>query len=321
MFTGFILALLLVDSDKVICKDGSRVIVMKHPTWHSEFKSLWETLSQFPWIVLLFPMFLSSNWFYTYQQNSVNPARFDTRTRALNGLLYWLMQLVAALFFGYGLDFLGVRRAVKARVAWWVLFVLTMAIWEGGYAWQKRYTREDIAEGSLEVKDWDSSGYVGPMFLYMFYGFYDACWQTYVYWSEHSVPSFEPMLISTRLMGAMTNNSRRLADFVGFYKSIQSAGAAVVFRIDALGTSYMAEFISCRALLGGSLICALPVIWLKIQDTFTIEEDLKFSDESVEDVMSPNVMFQMRREEPASETPLSGRSTVGRIIERLRASY
>ena len=29
---------------------------------------------------------------------------------------------------------------------------------------------------------------------------------------------------------------------------------------------------------------AAPVIWMKIQDTVSIEEDLKFSDETVEDV-------------------------------------
>lgn len=32
------------------------------------------------------------------------------------------------------------------------------------------------------AKDWTTSGYAGPMFLYMFYGFYDASWQTCVYW-------------------------------------------------------------------------------------------------------------------------------------------
>lgn len=182
MFAGFVLAIFLVDSDKIIRKDGSKVIVMKNPTWMSEFKGLWETLLTYPWIVLLFPMFWTSNWFYPYQQNSVNAASFNTRTRALNGLLYWLMQLVGATFFGYSLDFLNLRRAIKARVAWCVLFVLTMAIWGGGYAWQTGYTREETTSDGYVKKDWKDSGFVGPMFLYMFYGFYDACWQTCVYW-------------------------------------------------------------------------------------------------------------------------------------------
>lgn len=36
-------------------------------------------------------------------------------------------------------------------------------------------------------------------FLYMFYGFYDAAWQTCVYW----------------FMGALTNNGRKLANYAG----------------------------------------------------------------------------------------------------------
>lgn len=31
-------------------------------------------------------------------------------------------------------------------------------------------------------------------------------------------------------MGALTNNSRKLANFAGFYKGIQSAGAAIAWR-------------------------------------------------------------------------------------------
>lgn len=38
--------------------------------------------------------------------------------------------------------------------------------------------------------------------------------------------------------------------------------------------------------LGASLVFAAPVIWLKIQDTVSIEEDLKFSDETMEDVFA-----------------------------------
>lgn len=85
-------------------------------------------------------------------------------------------------------------------------------------------------------------------------------------------------------MGAMTNNGRKLANFAGFYKGIQSAGAAVVFRIDALGVPFMNMFASCWALLGGSLLIAAPLIWTKIRDTIPIEEDLKFTDETYDDV-------------------------------------
>lgn len=289
MFIGFSLTIFLVDSSKVIRKDGSKVIVMKHPTWLSEFKGLWETIYTYPWIILLFPMFFSSNWFYTYQQNSVNAARFDTRTRALNGLLYWLMQLVGATFFGYSLDYLPFRRAMKARIAWVALFALTMAIWGGGYAYQRQYTRAEQSAPDVVKADWSSSGYIGPMFLYMFYGFFDACWQTCVYWYMVSLHHTNIAKLANTEQGAMTNNSRKLANFVGFYKGIQSAGAAVAFSVDAHKTPYMAEFASCWGLVAGSMVCALPVIWLTIKDTVTIEEDVKFSDETVEEVRGASV--------------------------------
>lgn len=47
-------------------------------------------------------------------------------------------------------------------------------------------------------------------------------------------------------------------------------------------------FASCWTLLAASLIIALPVMLLKIQDTVPIEEDLKFTDEMFEDVIGHN---------------------------------
>ena len=93
-------------------------------------------------------------------------------------------------------------------------------------------------------------------------------------------------------MGAITNNSRKLANFAGFYKGIQSAGAAIIWGLDAKKIPYMNLFASCWILLAGSLVIALPVIILKIKDTVTIEEDLKFSDETIEDVIAPTACHE-----------------------------
>ncbi len=37
-------------------------------------------------------------------------------------------------------------------------------------------------------------------------------------------------------------------------------------------------------LVAGALVIAAPVIFLRIKDTISLEEDLKFSDETAEDV-------------------------------------
>lgn len=47
----------------------------------------------------------------------------------------------------------------------------------------------------------------------------------------------------------------------------------------------MSLFISNWVLLSVSLVIAAPVMLWKIKDTVSIEEDLKFSDEALEDVV------------------------------------
>lgn len=183
MFCGALLALCLCDAGKVIRKDGSKVVLMKNPTWKSEFIGLYETMQTDTYVLLLFPMFFASNWFYTYQFNVFNGSYFNTRTRALNNTLYWVAQIVGAFVFGYALDFAKVRRSIRAKAALATLFAITMIIWGGGYAYQsKQAERAEATEKGFLTMDFTDAGYVGPMFLYMFYGFYDAAWQTCIYW-------------------------------------------------------------------------------------------------------------------------------------------
>ena len=290
-FLGACLSWTLVDAKHVVRRDGSRIILMKHPTWKTEIIGLWETLRNDSYIILLFPMFFASNWFYTYQFNDVNLAQFNTRTRALNSTLYWLAQMVGALVFGFALDSPNIRRRTRAKAAWVSILVLTFAVWGGGYVFQRNYTREDTAREDSFRYDWTSNGYVGPMFLYISYGFYDAAFQTCAYWYVARDCSETTTLTRGRFMGAITNNSRKLANFAGFYKGIQSAGAAIIWRLDGLSKPppYMNLFASCWVLLAGSLVIALPVMISKIKDTVPIEEDLKFCDETIEDVIGHKI--------------------------------
>jgi hypothetical protein len=275
--------LFLCDADKVQREDGSHVILMKNPSWQSEIVGLWDTLRLSPWIVLLFPMFFASNIFYTYQQNGLNAAAFNTRTRALNSLLYWLAQIFGAVIFGYALDF-PMRRSVRAKASLAILFTLTFAIWGGGYAWQRKQPTRAWSKANPDkvfLADWTSGGelFIGPMFLYIFYGFYDACWQTSIYW----------------YMGALSNSGRKTANLAGFYKGIQSAGAAIFWRLHDLGIEEMTLLGVTWGILAGSLLIASPVIWMRINDTTDLEEDLKFSDETVADV-APTAVIERKGE-------------------------
>ncbi|KAI2464609.1 MFS general substrate transporter [Annulohypoxylon bovei var. microspora] len=281
MVVGAALTFLLVNADKVIREDGSKVIIMKNPTWQSEFIGLWECISLSPWVVALFPMFFASNIFYTYQQNGVNLAHFDVRARSLNNLLYWLSQIFGAVIFGYALDFPRIRRSMRAKISFGALFALTFIIWGGGYAWQRQQPSREVATSSAydsQRIDWTDSRFLGPMFLYIFYGFYDACWQTCIYW----------------YMGALSNSGRRTANMAGFYKGLQSAGAAIFWRLDGIHVEYNTLFAVTWAVCAGSLVIAAPIIFLKIQDTTALETDLKYSDEKPEDVVATATLEDKR---------------------------
>lgn len=263
MIVGAIVSLFLMPAEKVVKSDGSKVIVKKNPTFVSEMKGLFKLLKVDPYIILLFPMFFSSNWFYTYQFNDFNLAKFNIRTRSLNNLLYWLAQIVGALTWGFILDWKRFNRKTRAKAFHIFVFVITMAIWGGGYDFQKQFTRAESESGDVEAMDWTDGAYIGPMFLYMFYGIFDAIWQTYVYW----------------LLGALTNSSRKLALYAGFYKGLQSAGSAIVWRLDAMGYEYMNIFASAWALLVASLLISFPLVWWKVKETTDPDDDAMFTED------------------------------------------
>lgn len=86
-------------------------------------------------------------------------------------------------------------------------------------------------------------------------------------------------------MGSLSNSGRRIANYVGFYKGLQSAGAAVMWSLDNNDMPYMNEWASNIGLLLGSLIIAGPLILWRIKDHVTLEEDLNDVDETIEDVV------------------------------------
>lgn len=83
----------------------------------------------------------------------------------------------------------------------------------------------------------------------------------------------------------MTNSGRKMANYAGFYKGIQSAGAAVMWSLDRDKLGLMAELASNWGLLAGSLLVASPLIIWRVKDHITVEEDLKFSDATLADVL------------------------------------
>lgn len=191
-----------------------------------------------------------------YQQNSVNGNTFNIRTRSLNGALYWMAQMLGGLLIGLILDVPFLSRPNRARLGWIVLFSTGMAIWGGGYAfqaWQDRRLAKGLKQDIDYTQGWISTG---PIFLYIFYGAYDALWQGFAYW----------------LIGTESNSTARAAVLVGAYKTFQATGGAMAWRVNALHKSPMTQLGMNWGLCIGSLVIVLPTVWTVTRETRAEDE-------------------------------------------------
>lgn len=66
---GCVASVALCKTQRVMRPDGSTIPFTKQPTWKGEIIGVWKILVSQPALLLLFPLFFSSNWFYTYQFN------------------------------------------------------------------------------------------------------------------------------------------------------------------------------------------------------------------------------------------------------------
>lgn len=211
MLCGVVFSIFLAPPSKVVRPDGTRVAMPKATHWTTELKGVLLIVKEWR-ILALSPAFLASNWFYAYQFR-VNAVYFDASARALNDLMYWAFQIVGSLMIGLLLDYQGMRRRNRGILALGIMFLILMAIWAGGFAFQLTFDNDYDSP-----KHWTTPGFGGPFVLYLLYGFADSLYQSYLYW----------------VMGAMSNDPALLARYAGYYKAMQSAGAAISFGIDAV---------------------------------------------------------------------------------------
>ncbi|KAI8887849.1 MFS general substrate transporter [Backusella circina FSU 941] len=226
MVVGIFLSLIIASPSKVVRKNGTPVALPKASDWKAELKGVLLVWKEWR-IICLIPAFLASNWFYAYQFR-INAVYFDPSARALNDTMYWGFQVIGSIMIGYLLDYQGMSRRGRGLLALFLLFLIVMAVWAGGFVFQLTFDNDfDQPIG------WKDSRFGGPFVLFLLYGFSDSLYQSYMYW----------------LMGAMSNDASLLARYAGFYKATQSAGAAISFGIDAVDIPLRWECLICWLLV------------------------------------------------------------------------
>jgi len=253
MLCSILVCWLILPPSYVVRGNGTVVELQNSMSFGDEIKAF---AAQFKdWRMLaLFPMFFTSNYFYAYQ-NSIVTFMFNGRTRALSSLLGNLGAVIGAIIIGQFLDrFPGMRRT-RAIAGWVFTMVFMCAVWAGGIAFQTKFKRvpEPTMRWSHDFKDAASRS---PLALMFSYYVVDSFYQGLAYY----------------IMSSLTNNPFKSARMAGYYKGVQSAGAAISFGMDAIDTPYLTGTISCFCLMVFGLACAFPVI-LKIKET-NEEEDV-----------------------------------------------
>ncbi|KAJ1921331.1 hypothetical protein H4219_000647 [Mycoemilia scoparia] len=235
---GAVSALTLV-SPKHIMRDDGALVTTSDDT--SSITEATETARLFSnrWLLLLTPMFFTSNFFYTYQFSPFNNTLFTMHTRGFNNIFYWGAQSLMAIVASFFLDQKGWSRRRRALIATITIAVAFNAVWIGALMSEMFDRDPDYKPESGGYYDIRASNgaMVGTIFLYIFFGFCDALWQILAYW----------------FIGTMTSDPHITARYVAYYKFVQSLGAVVAWQLDANDVSSLAQLIICWALVNVSL--------------------------------------------------------------------
>ncbi|OMO69151.1 Ion channel regulatory protein, UNC-93 [Corchorus capsularis] len=255
MAAGTVLSFAILPPNKVVRDDGTRCTNVKYSSVSTEAAEILKLFLNWK-MLLIVPASWASNFFYSYQFNNVNGLLFNLRTRGLNNVFYWGAQMVGSIGIGYVLDFSFKSRRMRGFVGIGVVALLGTAIWGGGLANQIPYTHDKLPR-KLDFKE---PAFAGPFVLYFSYGLLDAMFQSMVYW----------------IIGALADDSQTLSRYSGFYKGVQSAGAAVAWQVDTHKVPLLSQLIVNWSLTTISYPLLILLVILAVKDeNKSIEENPK----------------------------------------------
>lgn len=253
MSVGTLLTLSILPPSKIVREDGSKPSLMKYSNVGTEIVQILRLFLNWK-LLLIVPAAWCSNFFYSYQFNNVNGLMFNLRTRGLNNVFYWGAQMIGSVGIGYVLDFSFKSRRARGFMGVTIVALLGTAIWGGGLASQLKYSHNHPPK-RLDFKQ-SGSDYAGPFVLYFSYGLLDAMFQSLIYW----------------IIGALADESETLSRYSGFYKGVQSAGAAVAWQVDARKVPLLSQLIINWTLTTISYPLLIVLIYLAVKDGDKSEE-------------------------------------------------
>ncbi|KAJ2852306.1 hypothetical protein IWW36_000449 [Coemansia brasiliensis] len=225
---GSIVALFLVPPSSVVRDDGSHATIIPSSSIREEALQVLYLFKN-RWMLLLLPMSFFSNFAYGYHFSVYNGAIFTLRTRGFNNLLYWTASILSSALLYLLLDYARWTRRGRGLFTIIAIFITSNIVWACTLVVQLRYTRggeaTDYPGGLIDFLE--TSRAAGPITLYFFMGLADSWYQNICYW----------------IIGTLTCDAYTTARYIGFYKSLQSLGAAVSWQVVARSIPFINQLV------------------------------------------------------------------------------
>lgn len=200
-------ALLLSPPEKVLRRDGSKVIVRAEKSLKAEFKALWAASIRRD-ILLLLPVFWAS-YFNQYSGN-FQTYYFGVRARALIGFVSNFGTLLSSQLMSTLLDYKALKVKRRIEIGFWYVVVWHVIAWVYGWVVQEEYTANPPAW------DWEDAGFVKGFFVLLLWDFARQSLQNWLYY----------------LLATKTDNISELSRFSGILRGQESFSQAISFGLN-----------------------------------------------------------------------------------------
>eukprot|EP00571_Detonula_confervacea_P016463 CAMPEP_0172304906 /NCGR_PEP_ID=MMETSP1058-20130122/6264_1 /TAXON_ID=83371 /ORGANISM="Detonula confervacea, Strain CCMP 353" /LENGTH=481 /DNA_ID=CAMNT_0013016313 /DNA_START=328 /DNA_END=1773 /DNA_ORIENTATION=- len=225
----------VIRPSRVIKADGTAVVFEESTASNTreELKEIGKLFAN-KHMLLLTPLIIQSNFFYTYEFGGINGLLFDAPTRGLNSSIYWAISGISSYVIGvYYLDREAVggrnKRAIQGLI---LVSAINIGQWIYALVWQFGTGYDKGNQPTPLISFRDGGSYAVPLLLFMYCGLADSIVQTYAYW----------------IIGAISNSPKQLSRYVGYYKGVQSLGACFAWIIEWQGALYKWQLVICFTL-------------------------------------------------------------------------
>ncbi|RFU33869.1 hypothetical protein B7463_g2471, partial [Scytalidium lignicola] len=257
-------AFLIVKPRNVVRDDGRHIAIFKKPNMIQEIKGVLSVMTD-PKIIILLPAMFAGEMVLA-PTSSINGYYFNLRTRSLNNLLFNVIMIPSPLLLGYLMDHPKIEsRRTRGLLGVTAIGVITMASLSGLLGWiiTKGVDRNLPPPGA----DWTESAAQGYIFLYLFFGIIDACFQIVVQWT----------------LSALTNEPELCARYAGAFKGTVSFGMCIAFTLDSKAVSYKVQTIIQLVVYALALASLYYVISVYVTETNYFTEENVIVPASVEE--------------------------------------